>query len=610
MRRTGGAGENMSLVLMLVTAAALGRALGRLFPLGQDLEGWLFRGALGLGGVAVAALFAGSRSLLLAQTLLVVLILAAAAVEVAVMVYNRPRRRRTRTPSAAPAPVVPAEEPPRPPRRRRGPLENACLAVLGIAALLTFLASWTPATSVGATADVLALAKAWEEAGSLAPTPLLPHADAPGLLRPLYALAWFGSGERPAAGLSWALAMLAAGFAWALARRLAGDAAGAAAAALVACMPVFFPAASTAVLVSGRMALTLAAFAALAAALAEGRALLFLLCGMLSGAALAFGAAVAPLLLLLPAAALLRPSGGAAGERVLSALLTLAGCLVFPAAMALHGGLSHAWEMLLPPAPSDMAAVLRFPWDAMMRPTPLGGWTVSPGGMALALAAPALVFGGARVRLLLLTAALGLWAAGLGGRSAGAAAPLCAVLVSVGVGGALRAERFRPALAGLIVAGALFGLTLHAVRLAPQASVLTGRLARDEWIEDRVPRYAAVVAANARLADLPPGRALVLDQAAYYYDVPPLAHSASLERVAVMAPSDRLQWLRTEGVQLVVLPLDFLGPDSPLPPSVRDMLQSWTETPALFKPLDETESPRIGAKGVEVTRLYRVVSML
>jgi len=58
-----------------------------------------------------------------------------------------------------------------------------------------------------------------------------------------------------------------------------------------------------------------------------------------------------------------------------------------------------------------------------------------------------------------------------------------------------------------------------------------------------------------------------------------------------------------------VLPLDFLEPDSPLPPAVRAMLQSWTETTALFKPLDEVESPRIGAKGVEVTRLYRVVSV-
>lgn len=599
----------MSLVLMLVTAAALGRALGRLFPLGQDLEGWLFRGALGLCGVAAAALFAGSRSLLLAQTLLVALILAAVVVEVAVMVYNRPRRRRTRIPAAAPAPVAPPEEPPRPPRRRRGPLETTCLVLLGVAALLTFLASWTPATSVGATADVLALAKAWEEAGRIAPTPLLPHADAPGLLRPLYALAWFGSGERPAAGLSWALAMLAAGFAWALARRLAGDAAGAAAAALVAGMPVFFPAASTAVLESGRMALTLAAFAALAAALAEGRVLLFLLCGVLSGAALAFGAAVAPLLLLLPLAALLRPSGGPAGGRALSAALTLAGCLVFPAVMALHGGLSQTWEMLHPQPPSDAVAVLRFPWDAMMRPTPLGGWAVSPGGMALALAAPALVFGGARVRLLLLTAMLGLWAGGLWERSAGAAAPLCAVLVAAGAGGALRTERFRPALAALAVAGVVFGLTLHAARLAPQAAVLTGQLARDEWLEDRVPRYAAVVAANARLADLPPGRALVLDQAAYYYDVPPLAHPAVLERVAAMAPGDRLDWLRNGEVRLVVLPLDFLGPDSPLPPAVRGMLNSWTETPSLFKPLDEMESPRIGAKGVEVTRLYRVVLM-
>ena len=603
----------MSLALMLVAAAALGRALGRFLPPGRDLEGWLFRGALGLGGVALAALFAGGRSLLVAQTLLVVLILAAAAVEVAVMVYNRPRRRRSRI-QAAPAAPAPAEAPPRPPRRRRGPLENICLALLGIAALITFLASWTPATSIEATSDVLALAKAWEAEGRLAPTPLLPRAEAPGLLRPLYALAWFGSGERPAAGLSWLLAMLAAGFAWALARRLAGDAAGAAAAALVACMPVFFPAASTAVLVAGRMALTLAAFAALAAALAEGRAPLFLLCGGFAGMALAFGAAAAPLFLLLPAAALLCPSGATAGGRALSAALVLAGCLVFPAAVALHasaggGGLAPAWRMFAPRTLPGAVEALRFPWDAMMRPTPLGGWSLSPGGMALALAAPALAFGGARARALLLTAALGLWVGGLWDRSAGAAAPLCAVLVAAGAGGALRAGRFRPALAGLIVAGALFGLALHAARLAPQAAVLTGQLARDEWLEDRVPRYAAVAAANGRLADLPPGRALVLDQAAYYYDVPPLAHPAALERAAAMAPADRLQWLRSQNVQLVVLPLDFLEPDSPLPPAVRAMLQSWTETTALFKPLDEVESPRIGAKGVEVTRLYRVVSV-
>ena len=596
----------MSLALMLVAAAATGHALGRILPPGRDLEGWLFRGALGLGGVALAALFAGGRSLLVAQTLLVVLILAAAAVEVAVMVYNRPRRRRSRI-QAAPANPAPAEAPPRPPRRRRGPLETACLALLGLAAVITFLASWTPATSIEATSDVLALAKAWETEGRIAPTSLLPHAEEPGLLRPLYALAWFGSGERPAAGLSWLLALLAAGFAWVTARRLAGDAAGAAAAALVACMPVFFPAASTAVLTAGRMALTLAAFAALAAAMTEGRAPLFLLCGLFAGMAQAFGAAAAPLFALLPLAALLRPSGGPAGGRVLSAALVLAGCLVFPAATALHGDFSRAWQLLLPPAPSGAVEALRFPWDAMMRPTPLGGWSVSPGGMALALAAPALAFGGARTRILLITAALGLWFGGLWGRSAGAAAPLCAVLVAAGAGGALRAGRFRPALAGLIVAGALFGLALHAARLAPQAAVLTGQLARDEWLEDRVPRYAAVAAANGRLADLPPGRALVLDQAAYYYDVPPLAHPAALERAAAMAPADRLQWLRSQNVQLVVLPLDFLEPDSPLPPAVRAMLQSWTETTALFKPLDEVESPRIGAKGVEVTRLYRVV---
>ena len=130
----------MSLALMLVAAAATGHALGRILPPGRDLEGWLFRGALGLGGVALAALFAGGRSLLVAQTLLVVLILAAAAVEVAVMVYNRPRRRRSRI-QAAPAAPAPAEANPRPPRRRRGPLETACLALLGLAAVITFLAS-------------------------------------------------------------------------------------------------------------------------------------------------------------------------------------------------------------------------------------------------------------------------------------------------------------------------------------------------------------------------------------------------------------------------------------------------------------------------------------
>ncbi|HPA41320.1 MAG TPA: hypothetical protein PKV69_04850, partial [Candidatus Hydrogenedentes bacterium] len=44
----------MSLALMLVAAAAWGHALGRILPLGRDLESWLFRGALGLGGVALA----------------------------------------------------------------------------------------------------------------------------------------------------------------------------------------------------------------------------------------------------------------------------------------------------------------------------------------------------------------------------------------------------------------------------------------------------------------------------------------------------------------------------------------------------------------------------
>ena len=55
----------------------------------------------------------------------------------------------------------------------------------------------------------------------------------------------------------------------------------------------------------------------------------------------------------------------------------------------------------------SFVALLRFPWDIIMRPQDYDGWSKSPGGMVLILGLPGLFLGGWRARILGAYSALG-----------------------------------------------------------------------------------------------------------------------------------------------------------------------------------------------------------
>lgn len=612
----------MSLLLLLMAAAALGRTLGRLLPLEQGAEGWIFRMLLGLAGCGALTLAAGAHSMLAAQGALFTVVALGALAEAAARVYDRPARRRSRLekpnrPVTDAAPVEIA-----PPARRRGPLETTCLILAFLALALAFLASWAPVSAPEATAGPLALAKAWAAQGSLRPTPLQAHSELPGLVRPLYGLVWAGSGERPAALLSWTMSLMAVLAAWALGRRIAGPAAGAGAAALFACAPVFFGQAATVTLVPAQTAFAFASMTALLAGVSGARAGCFALAGLMSGAAVGSGLAALPLPVLLALAALFHlpdtenPDAFSPGpsERLGRALLLLVCAALLPGALLalarFHGG---AWPPLsLAPDPAyavsgfHWASFARFPWDLVMRPAAHGGWARSAGGMLFALGVPAFLFGGHRARVALTAALLGGLPLYFFHRSTLAALPWCALAIGAAAAAPVRMPAFRRTLAVLLAAGCLFGLGLHALRFQPHWPVLAGRMTREAWLEMRVPRFAAVRAVNARLPEMSGRRALVLDRSAALHDVPPLANPEALARAAALPGGERVQWLRENQVGLLVVPDDYLGEDSPLPEAVREMVRAWTGNTALCRMLEKVETPRLAGTGIEVTRIYRL----
>ena len=293
----------MSLVLLLAAAAALGRLAGRVLPMGAGVEGWVFRLSAGLSGCAVLVLALGLHSLLAAQAALFVMVLAGLAGEAAGWAYDRPVGHSARG-------TVPPPESEQAPGARPGFFEWACFAVVALGLAMAFFAAWAPASDPASTGGPLLLAKGHSQAGNLKFLTHLPGAGAPPLMTALYAAAFFGSGERPAVLLAWVMALLACGAACVLGRRIAGPKAGAAAAAVLVCMPVFFDQASTASTGLVQALFVLAALSALLAWMDEGGPGRLALAGWMAGSAVGVGYACVPFVLLLPVVALFGVGAG------------------------------------------------------------------------------------------------------------------------------------------------------------------------------------------------------------------------------------------------------------------------------------------------------------
>jgi hypothetical protein len=608
----------MSLVLLLAAAAALGRLAGRILPMGAGVEGWVFRLASGLSGSAVLVLVVGAHSLLAAQVTLFGTALAGAAFKAVGRVGKRSERLEGGGIS----------EPEHVSGARPGIFEWACFAVTALGLAMAFFAAWAPASDPSSTGGTLLLAKGHALAGDMKLQPQLPGSGDPPLMTALYAAAFYGSGERPAVLLAWVMGLLACAAAYALGRRMAGARAGAAAAAVFACMPVFFDQAST---TSAGLAQALFVVAALAAVLAwidEGDSGRLALAGWMAGSSVGVSHACAPFALLLPMVMVFGAGAGLAGSgrgarlrgaMVLALATALAAAPFLLRTWLVTGDPVYPWFQSVFPAKVHaypyVAAVtadpafardgfrwvefLRYPWDVIMRPLRFGGWTHSPGGLLLALGVPGLLYGGRRAWMTALPAVAGGAALWFTHRGALAALPYFALMTAVCGVAVMRLPRWRGAVGVALLTGCLFGLVLHAVRLRDQAPVLLGQETRDAYLARRAPRHGAWAAINSRAARVEGARVLVLDGSAYFADAPVCANNNGLRVVAQMQGEEQLKWLQGQGVGLIVVPGDLLREDSPLFPEVRAMIAFWKSNSAVFPAVEHIDLPRVAAKGVE-----------
>lgn len=611
----------MSLVLLLAAAAALGRLAGRVLPMGAGVEGWVFRLAAGLSGCAALVLALGVRSLLAAQVGLFGVVLAGLAGEAVGRVFVRPMGRRAdRSANGSPPEVFSGE--------RTDPFEWGCFAVLALGLAMAFFAAWAPASDPASTGGALLLAKGHALAGNLKLESRLSGGGDPPLMTALYAAAFYGSGERAAVLLGWTMGMLACAAAYMLGRRMAGPRAGAGAAAVFACMPVFFDQASTASAGLAQVLFVLAALAALLAWMDEGGPGRLALAGWMAGSAVGVSHACAVFALLLPAVALFGSGAGlddaGRGARLRGALwLALATALgaapfllrtwlatgdpVYPWFQTLFPvkGCAHPYVSTMVSDPAfaregfRWVEFLRYPWDVIMRPLRYGGWTVSPGGMLIALGVPGLLYGGRRAGMAAALAVAGGVALWFTHRGALAALPYFALMTAVCGAAVVGLPRWRGAVAVALLAGCLFGLGLHAARLRDQVPALLGRETREAYLTRRAPRYGAWAAINARAARTPGARVLVMDDGAYFAEVPVYANRDDLRVGASMQGLEQLRWLQGLEVGLIVVPEELLRSDSPLSSEVRAMAAFWKSNTAVFPLAESIDLPRAAAEGVE-----------
>ncbi len=611
----------MSLVLLLAAAAALGRLAGRVLPMGAGVEGWVFRLAAGLSGCAVLVLAVGSHSLLSAQVALFGVVIAGLAGEAAGKVYQTPVGRGV-------GGTAKKCETERVSERPLGFVEWLCIAVVTLGLAMAFFAAWAPASDPASTGGTLLLARGHAQAGSLKMLTHLSGSGSPPLMTALYAAAYYGGGERPAVLLAWAMGLLACAAVYVLGRRIAGRKAGMAAAALFVCMPVFFDQASTASTGLAQALFVLLALAALLAWMDEGDPGRLALAGWMAGSALGVSHACAPFALLLPLAALFGAGAGlddaGRGARLRGALgLALATALgaapfllrtwlatgdpLYPWFQALFPLKAHTCPYVAAMKADPVfardgfhwVAFLRYPWDVIMRPWQFGGWAKSPGGMLLALGLPGLLYGGRRAWVASALAVAGGAALWFVHRGALPALPCFALMTAVCGAAVVRLPRWRGAVAVALLMGCLFGLGLHAMRFRDQIPVLMGRETREAYLARRAPHYGAWAAVNARAARVSGTRVVVLDDSAYFADVPVCANQDGLRVVAEMQGGAQLKWLQGQRVGLVLLPEDALREDSPLPPEVRAMAAFWKSNTATFPVVEHIDLPRIAGEGVE-----------
>ena len=602
----------MALVILIAAGAVLGSWSLRPLRLGRGLEAWTWRLYAGLALCAVIALALGSYSLGLAQTVLAA---------VAVLGLGFELFLHTRRTEKTPEPTE--QEPP------LDTFERICVAATGAALFLALLSALAPVTSWDATVAHIALPSDYAREGRIILEPGNVYSGYPHLMHTLYAVAYYPNHEKPVTLLNWGFGLLGCLTVFFLGRRIAGRRCGLIAMAIFATAPIFMDQAGGVSIDLAFAAFSVAALAALAAWFDEDKPAWLVLCALLAGSACGIRHTGYVVCAFLAVAVLL----GARHRRVANSLLFGAVALVaaspwlirsailvhnpvfpfllslFPAdriphisisGVAVHESVAHTGGL-------DWKAFLRFPWDIVMRPNTYDGWSKSPGGMVLVLGVPGLFLGGKRARW------LGVYSISGGAlffffqRLARYLLPFFVPMMVVAAVAAVRIEgRLRQGVVALLVFSFAYGLVLDAAAVHFKIPVVLGWQTREEYLAERVERYAAFQFANRRLND--GGAILTVDQRSYYIDGPTYQNHWAMKAIAKRGLAAQRLWLRRNHIKYILLPVTFLEESGALAKDLMPMFAAWRSDTAHFKRLEVMAFPRVRGEGMERVEIYEFVA--
>ncbi|HPO15796.1 MAG TPA: glycosyltransferase family 39 protein [Candidatus Hydrogenedentes bacterium] len=598
----------MSFVIVITAAAVMGAACSRTLKLGAGAEAGVCAFLLGMCGCALVALTVGSFSLGWTQVILAGIALAGLVRELSVYA-----RRSSSTPSSESA------------KEQWDLLDYASVAAVGIALLVALIGALAPVTSWDATVAHIALPADYARAGHLYLEEGNVYSGYPQLMHALYAVAFFRGGEKPVTLLNWTMALAACWAIYALGARAFNKRTGRIAAAILATAPIFMDQAGGVSIDLAFTALSLAALTALLIWLDDPKRWQWLaISALLAGSACGVRHTGYLVCVLLGIWVLL----SASGQRRKSTMLFCGVAVVAASPWLIRSAIvvgnpvfpflsewfpSHSMphiaitglgmhESVTQTGGNRLLALLRFPWDIIMRPSLYDGWSKSPGGLVLALGVPGLLIAGRRARQLGAYSIAGGICFFYFQRLARYILPFFAPMMVAAAAAAVQSPRFKRSLTVLLVASFVFGLVLHGAAVHFKIPVVLGMETRDEYLTRRVERYGAFQYANEHLNT--GGVILTVDQRSYYLDAPAYQNHWGMKRLCELPFEQQLAWLREHNIKYVIIPGTFLRESGALK-DVESLLNQW-RADSHFHLLEEMTLPRIKGAGQERVDFYEI----
>ncbi len=597
----------MAFILILAASALIGRYLLRTFSLGNFLEVWAWATLTGLCCCAVVAMFLGSYSLLYVQLLFAALVLVGLG-----CFFSAGKKS---------VPVRPS------PMQEDIPLsvfEWICVGATCGALFFALLSALAPITGWDATVAHIALPAAYARAGRIVTEPGNVYSGYPHLLHALYAVAYYPGHELPVTLLNWSLGAMACVVVFSLGRCVGGRRCGCIASALFATAPIFMDQVGSVSIDVGFAALATAALAALLSWSDSRKWGWLALSAFLAGSSCGVRHTGYLIVLLLAIGVLFTASS----KRILSvfffsltALLAASPWLLRSAIVA-HNPL---FPFLLSWFPSDVIphisitevgghesvtktggmsfwALLRFPYDIIMRPHLYDGWSKSPGGMVLVLGVPGLLYGGARVRRLGVYSVTGGVFFFYFQRFARYLLPF---FIPMMVAAAVTEQRIKPLrkwIIAVLVCVFAYGLVLDIASVHFKLPVLLGRETRADYLERRVERYEMFSFANEYLKD--GWRVLTVDQRSYFLDMPSFQNHWAMKELAHTPYEAQLQWLQDNELRYILLPVSYIQESGALSESLWPMLNAWRSDRMHFRCLKKMQLVRPANETLEMVEIW------